>query len=343
MATYKSFFLIFALTTAISPGPHAQDRLDGFHANSLNVTSRDESKNNLVLAVPVGGGELKLTAERYFAGAITSITFRGKEFIKTETNRFGIELQTAASFDGLGECFNPTEAGGRYDNSRHLGSSSILIAASAGNGILETTTRMAYWWPPHVEYFSPRGHYCGVRRDIDRPSYSQTLSNFVMHKRVAIHSITLPVNGRITELPWIDYRVALNDPDGHKDGEIEAATGYMPADFTRHLSFDPETSTTSELLAGKKNGMQLQNLPIILATPNEKYAMGVFAPPSPNEKLSYGNYKFPDDTNKWQCLYHEKFVEPGKHQYRVLITLGTVDEVKAVIRRLYSSANKENP
>jgi hypothetical protein len=301
---------------------------------ATKITNRDAPSNALIMSATLGNDKLQVTAERYFAGAITSIVYRGKEYIKTEANRFGVELQSAASFDDLGECYNPTEAGGRYDNRAMSGSSSVLLNSVIEPRKIETTTRMAFWWPPNEKYFSPRGDYCGIRKDIHKPPYQEKLSNFGMHKRVTIETIKVVVNGKEKVLPWLDYRITLDVPDHHTNGEIEAVTGYMPSDFTFHISYDPAHNTSDELVKSKSRGMAMQNLPVILATQDGLNAMGVYAPTSSGQEVSYGDYKFPEDTNKWNCVFHERSMSPGKYFYRCLIAIGTVDEVKSVMKQL---------
>ncbi|MEA1834548.1 hypothetical protein U8607_20855 [Methylobacterium durans] len=64
-------------------------------------------EGRVFLTQPFAGSEIVLSASTRTAGAIDSLAWNGREFL----NRFdhGRELQSAASFDGYGECFNPTE------------------------------------------------------------------------------------------------------------------------------------------------------------------------------------------------------------------------------------------
>jgi hypothetical protein len=75
-------------------------------------------------------------------------------------------------------------------------------------------------------------------------------------------------------------------------------------------------------------------MPVILATPNGRHAMGVYAPGG-QKGLRYGHYRYPDVV-KWNCLFHEQDVEPRPYSYRCLVALGTLDEVKDTIRRLHA-------
>ncbi|MDB5036802.1 MAG: hypothetical protein JWQ35_330 [Bacteriovoracaceae bacterium] len=66
--------------------------------------SGDSSISGTVFGLP-----MTIRTSNQFAGAIYSLTWAGKEFINHDDH--GRELQSAISFDGYGECLNPTEAG----------------------------------------------------------------------------------------------------------------------------------------------------------------------------------------------------------------------------------------
>src|SRR5687768_2665491 len=87
--------------------------------------------------------EIKTCAR--FAGAICSLTWRGKQFINTTDH--GRELQSASSFDYYREAFNPTEAGSRWDGAGPT-STSVLQGMWTTSNVLATQTRMAFWLRP---------------------------------------------------------------------------------------------------------------------------------------------------------------------------------------------------
>ena len=51
------------------------------------------------------GHKLTISSAPKYAGAIYSLNWNGKEFLNSGDH--GRELQSAATFDGLGECFKP--------------------------------------------------------------------------------------------------------------------------------------------------------------------------------------------------------------------------------------------
>ena len=140
----------------------------------------------------------------------------------------------------------------------------------------------------------------------------------------------------------IEHRVTYHVSTAHEMGIFEASTGYLPRDFALALYFDPATGKESR--AGRQGE---QSLPVILATPDRRHAMGVYSPDLPQvypfasgrEKkgprvLGYGYFSFPDVV-KWNCVYRVKSVKPGAYSYRCLIPVGSVEEVKDAIRRLH--------
>ena len=92
----------------------------------------------LLLAAPAGytvsqrvlNSTLILHASARTAGAIDSLKFRGKEFVNAYDH--GREWQSAVSYDGFGECLNPTEAGSAKDGTGADHSSLLLDAPHAG-------------------------------------------------------------------------------------------------------------------------------------------------------------------------------------------------------------------
>src|ERR1700761_7197172 len=77
------------------------------------------------------GHRLTLTSSAKYAGAIYSLKWNGVEFLNSGDH--GRELQSAATFDGLGECYNPTEAGSSLDATRDTSTSKLLSFSTNGN------------------------------------------------------------------------------------------------------------------------------------------------------------------------------------------------------------------
>src|ERR1700733_3779192 len=72
-----------------------------------------------VIRSPFDGSEIVITTASRLAGAIHSLTWKGREFI--DSTDHGRQLQSALNLNvstpQTGETFNPTEAGSRLDGS----------------------------------------------------------------------------------------------------------------------------------------------------------------------------------------------------------------------------------
>ena len=269
----------------------------------------------------VFGSKLRVKASRRTAGAVSSITFRGVEYLNAFDH--GRELQSALSFDGLGECYNPTEAGSNPDG-RGGTSSTRLLSAHASGRVLTTEADLAFWLRPGQAY--PQG--CGGRREFTAAQNAGITGGYVMRKRV-----TLGV-GKIANA--MEYEAEFTIPRAHASATYEFATGYMPPEFGLFFTFDPAAGR----LAGLSDGPGEQALPVILATADRRAAMGVW---SPDPKASYGRFKFLGNpgvagwnTVKWNCVFRAKNVPPGVWGNRCFVAVGTVEEVTSAITALYA-------
>ncbi|MGH8642384.1 MAG: hypothetical protein ACRET6_11765 [Burkholderiales bacterium] len=269
---------------------------------------------DLTLTVAAQDSGITLRTCSQFAGAVCSIVYRGKEHIDTRDH--GRLLQSASSFDGYGECYNPTEGGARQD---WYSSTSVLRAAVVEDNRIRTITDMAFWLRPLQAY--PRG--CGDRKQIVQAVNTVALSGHLLEKQVVVGLPGFP--------NVIEHRVTYYVPTHFSRATFEASTGYMPEEFSLAMYYDPASGIERD--PGTRQGDQA--LPVILATPDRQYAMGVYSPDLPQKGLGYGRFTFPDVV-KWNCAFRETNVQPGPYTYRCFAVLGTVAEVQDTLRRLYS-------
>jgi hypothetical protein len=267
------------------------------------------------------GSTIRLETSARFAGSVVSIVFRGKQFV--DAHDHGRELQSASSFDGFGECFNPTEAGSRKDGAKET-TSSRLLAAKSGPDWIETETDMAFWLPPNFDY----GHECGVS-----PGTTHAVNKTVTGRHVLDKRIQLGEGGSANV---IGDHVTYTVPEAHRSGTFEAATVYTPSDFSRRYALNFEAGNAEPTAVVGEQGY-----PVILATADGKYAIGVFSPSLPQRPGSgYGTFTFPD-TNKINCVYRENSIVAGqKFSYLCEFVVGTLDEVKTTILGLHSRATR---
>ena len=112
-------------------------------ATSAVAAAQDPSQP-LVATLKLGDGWVTLRSRPQDAGAISSLVYRGKEFIASREN--GWLLQGAGGYGLWAECLNPTLAGARYDPPSTT--SSLLLMARADQRVYSTRTQMAFWTPP---------------------------------------------------------------------------------------------------------------------------------------------------------------------------------------------------
>lgn len=270
-----------------------------------------------IIRAPAGQSEIVITTTTRLAGAIHSLTWDGCEFINSTDH--GRQLQSACSFDNTttanAETFNPTEAGSRRD---HVGPSSTsrLLELAADNNHLRTRTQMAFWLAP------------GERSEGQLARNTNTLSDYVLTKDVRIGY------GRWSQA--LDYRVTFSVPADarHTSAQFEALTGYLPPEFSQFWQFNSATRKLEPL----SDGPGEINNPVVLATPDGKHAMGIFAPPQPQSSTSgpsYGRWRFTGQhVVKWNCVFRVRAtagLRTGDHSYRMLVPVGTLAQVEEMI------------
>ena len=265
----------------------------------LSVTSTivKSEPGNMVISKMAGPWPITIKTCSYDAGAICSLTWRNKEFIDNFDH--GRQLQSASSFDGLGEWFNPTEAGGSPDGQTPKPSSSVLQGSWNTPNVLATQTKMAFWDPVN----------------------SQVTSNHILNKQVTIGAYGLP--------HVIEYLTQFTIPatEHHFVGVFEVVTGYMPSEFSDFWRFDIKNNTLSPLTDGPGE----QNLPIIFSTPDKGWAMGIYSPNTPQPglpSLGYGRFRFKNQhVVKWNNVF--RIHDPhGVYHFRSYVIVGSLKNVR---------------
>ncbi len=262
------------------------------------------------ISAQVFGSPLVIRTSAAFAGAITSLTWDGKQFINASDH--GRELQSASSFDGLGECYNPTEAGSVSDRSD--ASTSRLISIQAVNNKLETTSQMAYWLQPMAPY--PQG--CGAHHEFRSAQNATKLSNHFLIKKVTIGYQGLE--------NVIEYLITFQVSEYHNSAVFEALTGYMPVEFSTFWTYEPK----SRLLSPLSDGPGEQSYPVILSTGDRRFAMGIYSPDLPKPAgLGYGRFAFPNQgTMKWNAVFRTEATPAGNYSFRTFVIVGNIDQVE---------------
>jgi hypothetical protein len=278
----------------------------------------------------VNGSPLTISANTTkFAGAINSVTYRGQQYVNATDH--GRELQSASSFDGYGECYNPTEAGSRNDGTSST-SSSISLSATNTGGVLQTSTNMAFWLAPGTNY----GMACGS-------STATTAQNTTVQSG---HTFSKTVSLGYAGVPnLIGYDVNFHVTEAHTSATFEALTGYMPATFNKFLTYDPNAKQLTKMTAGA-TGTAVY-LPVIVATTNGTSAMGVTSPAIVPGGPYYNYFSFAyfsGNVSKWNCVFNETSIAAGSdHSFSCPVAIGTVDEVLSAINNYSGTTNSNIP
>jgi hypothetical protein len=233
------------------------------------------------------------------AGAICSLTWQGVQFLDAKDH--GRLLQSAVSFDGLGEACNPTEGGSAADSYATGASSSRLWLPQSTPGQVITACQMAYWLPVS----------------------GRKLSNVMLQKR-----LTLGYQG-----VWnaIEYAVSFGLPanETHTDAQFEHVTGYMPLAFANFYTLDRSTRVLTPL-AATPAGEQPQPLVFANGTTGSAMAMGVWTPAG-NPRGGYGRWN-EGDCVKWNSVARIANPTPGGvYSFRSLIAFGSRDDVVSTL------------
>jgi hypothetical protein len=260
------------------------------------------------------GSTIRLETAARFAGAVSSLVFRGKQYVDIRDH--GRELQSASSFDSLGECFNPTEAGGVADGDKQT-SSSQLLGSRSGRNWLATSNDMAFWLPPGYDY----KHQCGNTPAVTHAVNKDVRGGHILDKRIELGEGAPNVIG---------YHVTYHVPEAHTTATFEAATIYTPVDFSERYVLNLQSRAVEPTsIIGE------QAFPAILATKDGKNAVGVFSKGLPQEGRGYGSFTF-SNTQKLNCVFRERGINAGQtFSYLCQFVIGTLDEVKATILKLH--------
>jgi hypothetical protein len=272
------------------------------------------------------GSIITLKTSLKFSGSVDSLVFRGTEYVDTLDH--GRLLQSAVSFNGLGECYNPTEGGSARD-SKVEKSSKLLSTTKIGNK-LWTFSYMGYWLEPNYYYGN------GCNGDTSKLySVNRTIrSNVLLEKQIIVGLPNFP--------NVIVHNVTYHVPEAYESAVFEASTIYAPRKFTKSIYYN---LTTSESI--QPTGVQgEQQHPVILYSEDENHAIGIYSPQLPQNY--YGNlvgYGWFGDSgffafNKANCVFRSKNVKPNSYNFQCMYAVGTLKEVKetlVILNNVYKS------
>jgi len=273
----------------------------------------------------VEGSHVYLSTSSRVGGAIDSLVWRDKEFINGWDH--GRQLQCAITVNSWGECWNPTEAGGRDDG---VGKStkSELISIEAQNGSLATSNLPAYWIRAGHKATIPSGDNC-------QPG-DQSFNEVDTHQGAMDKVVTLGCFGVAN---CIKFEIVANlgskesqPPSGWRFAQLEGPTAYLGHDFSG-VSY---INLTSGSLVEERSEAEKCDLPPIIHTPDLEYALGVIsAPREPAAgfpRLCYAYFSFAmtqwdSKTYKWSVVVRQEPEVGNLIEVTSYLCVGTLEMV----------------
>jgi hypothetical protein len=253
---------------------------------------------------------IRIGSNSHYGGALSTLTFRGLEHINSPDP--GRLLQSAVTFDDLGECLNPTQGGS--DPRSAILESSVLRSMYVDNQTIYAAVEMGYWLQPG---FSNQKS-CGLHPEII------TAQNTTITSKVLLQAAyTLGYNGLSNVMT---HDTVFNVDEFHAKAAFEFTTIYTPMTFSQGLYFDVTTGATTTAVSRYE-----QNSPLITYTPDGQYAIGLYS------KTVGARYTFSlgIDSSKMSGYFRTTNVKANSvNKFQGQYIFGTLDEVKSTMRNL---------
>lgn len=283
---------------------------------------------NQEIRAVAGGSPLIVRTFDLLAGAIGSVEWAGKEFIYNfdpEGFTRGRSLQSAINYDGFGECLNPTEAGARADKGGSV-TTSVLQAMSAHGNTLSSRTRMAYWLR--------RGEspgWCNGKASGGVNAHG--ISEDILTKRATI--------GFRHMAHAIEHVTRYTVPEPHSQAQF-MLVGHMQPEFSSFRNYDPFTKTLTPLHIPNDGTCKEYADPVIVATPDSRYAMGVYDPLAPRIDDTSSRYAICNNlsgppgfpTVLWGMVQRRGSTPPADYEYRGFSVVGSLQNVRDTLDQL---------
>jgi hypothetical protein len=299
------------------------------------------------------GKKIVVQAHSRLAGAIWSFAVGGKPYV-TELYGNGGSLQYAcfanvdnpdSSKKAHSESYNPTQGGNARDKNGATTSRWFDLSVDKDATMVFSKTQMAYYTDPANPHANARD---GGLVDVFN---TKPLSDFVLDQFLHL--------GYRGEPNVLLARYVLNVPEkltDHKHADkvtfliAEMPTGYMHADFTRHLRWNVGAKTF-EALPGD-TGSNVDSRPELggaVATPDGKHCMGVWCVKSLPRRVNVPRFSVSEAgdgpnpayqsirLNKWAlttALGGERRHFHGPITTEVLLVVGSLAEVTETFKKL---------
>ncbi|XP_071087217.1 uncharacterized protein [Haliotis cracherodii] len=274
--------------------------------------------------------DLFISASARMGGAIDSLVWDNKEFINAWDH--GRELQMVVNVHPYGECFNPTEAGGRDDGKRSTTTSKI-ISVIAQRNILKTTNHPAFWLR-HGDHGSAASKNPSCLPGVPTKNTVDTYE-YDFSKTVTIGCAEMSHCIKYESM----FTIGGHWPAGYVSHNIAAPTGYLTGEFQILKSLN---------LGNGQIQPYSSKYPVILATSDHRHAMGVYSPEGQDTDAHFYNgalfgSAFGSGTSKWGSGFRKKAFPNGslhKLSYVTYICVGNLDQVTQCVRKLHATYPK---
>jgi hypothetical protein len=309
---YRKNFLILLLLVLLTAGavplswsreqpPYIEELLKG---------------DDAIVVTGTGGAAPIVTLGRRFGGSVVSLYYRGVEYVNNNDslNRidYGRQLQSAVHYRDAGECFNPTEAGGRYDKNKASSSSRLVSVDRPGPNAIVTQTEMAFWMGPGEEKILKGKKVCTALNTEVRAGY--------LLKR------TLQVG--VEGFPnVIYYQTQFVAPMAEPNARYVPVAIHTPANFARAFSVDAQGN--AEEIVGRN--AQRGTVPHMIATDDLRHAV-VVCWAKPTGETFYGFRRVPNTTAS-RYAYFAPAPEKESPVFRSYVIVGTAAEVRNASRK----------
>ena len=298
----------------------------------------------------ISGGDLTVSTSSQFAGAVSSIKWKGKEFINNWDH--GRQLQLDSQFFNRYICYNPYEAGSFEDGQKPTSSSKLLSLNASGN-YLEATTQMAWYYGTFIPENEVKPEdYCGDPAQwLPITPYQSPLSNYKVTKKITIGFAGMP-----NVLEDLVYQT-IPEPVRMASNVLVAVVNY---EFSSMRSWDVVSKDYRKIrsIAGIDDRIK------VVSTPDGNFAMGWYAP----ELLQpYGldgvanwwlvvppNPAYPDPLNPSQpdpnfaCVHfgsanrYDNF-GPGMTFDRAYLVVGNLEQVRTTLASVHLQFKSLDP
>ncbi len=266
---------------------------------------------------------ISIFADPNYGSSITSLSYNGYEFVDNYDH--GRQIQSAASFDDFGECYNPTEAGNMYDPENRT--TSIVKHTGVVDNVLSTETDAAFWIPGDLSYSGQ----CGTAVPVVRAAQNKTdTGGYLTQKTVSFGTIPNSVH----------FQIGWTVPNPHISGTFEF-TGYLKQEYSDFYTV--QNGQLIPLLAGETQNIGEQPYPIIVT--DGLTAMGAYSPTLPQStyrEAGYGRWKFKSSrVSKWNMVWRDRQIPKDKeYKFDAWLCVGYLEEVKTCMNQLIQTGGR---